>query len=92
MVEYGTYVKHLKVEVYCIEFRLCVHPNVNDTKTFSFSRADNIGEFKYLSNKVCSLGMALDKQQKSFFKSFSLSCILKYRKTDYLDLSKIIRT
>ena len=44
VVEYGTYVKHLKVEVYLIEFKLCVHPNVNDAKTLFFSRADNIGE------------------------------------------------
>ena len=60
MVEYGTSVKKLKVEVYLIEFKLCVHPNVSDTKTFFFSRADNIGECGnvYVLNKACSLGMA----------------------------------
>ena len=41
MVEYGT---HLKVEVYLIEFKLCFHSNVSDTKTCFFSRADSIGE------------------------------------------------
>ena len=44
VVEYGTRVKRLQVEVYLVEFKLCVHPNVNDTKSFSFSMADNIGE------------------------------------------------
>ena len=44
MVEYGTYVKQLKVEIYLIEFKLCVHPHVSDTKISFFSKADNIGE------------------------------------------------
>ena len=44
MVDYGAYVKHLKVEVYLIEFKLYVHPNQYDTKTSFFSRGDNIGE------------------------------------------------
>ena len=44
VVEYGTHVKHLKVEVYLIGFKLCVHPNVRDTKTYFFSRGVNIGE------------------------------------------------
>ena len=44
MVEYGTPIKLVEVEVYLIEFKVFVHPNVNDDKTFFFSRADNIGE------------------------------------------------
>ena len=82
MVEYGTYVKLVKVEVYLIEFRLCVHPNVNDTKTFFFSGADNISECGsiYVLNKACSLGMAfmiwLWQTTEMPFKAFTLSYIL----------------
>ena len=39
MVEYGTYVKHLKVEVYLVELKLCIHPHLNEAKTRYFSRA-----------------------------------------------------
>uniref|UniRef100_A0A1X7SQT9 DUSP domain-containing protein n=1 Tax=Amphimedon queenslandica TaxID=400682 RepID=A0A1X7SQT9_AMPQE len=42
VVEYGQYVKHLKVEVYLIDLKLCVHPNINDIKTGSFSGVDTI--------------------------------------------------
>ena len=53
VVWYGTYDKHLKVEVYLIEFKLCVHPRVNNTRTFFFSRADSIGECT--CGSVCTL-------------------------------------
>ncbi|XP_011407941.1 PREDICTED: probable serine/threonine-protein kinase kinY [Amphimedon queenslandica] len=42
VVEYGTYFKHLGVEVYFIDLKLCVHPHTTDIKTGSFSRADTI--------------------------------------------------
>lgn len=41
-MEYGTYVKHLKVEVYLFDLKTCVHPHVNDIKHMTFSRADTI--------------------------------------------------
>ena len=42
VVEHGMYMKHCKVEVYLLEFKLCVHPNFNNTKPRSFSRADTV--------------------------------------------------
>ena len=44
VVEYGTYVKHLKVEVYLIELNLCIHPHLNESKVRFFSRADLTSE------------------------------------------------
>ena len=41
-MEYGTYVKQLKVEVYLVEFKLCVHPHINELKFGIFSRACTI--------------------------------------------------
>ncbi len=43
-MEYGLYMKHCKVEVYLLEFKICIHPNVNDIKKREFSRADTVGE------------------------------------------------
>ena len=42
VVEHGMYMKHCKVEVYLLEFKLCVHPNMNNVKNHSFSRADTV--------------------------------------------------
>ena len=44
VVEYGTYVKHLKVEVYLIDLKLAIHPHLNEYKPHSFSRADTISK------------------------------------------------
>ena len=44
VVEYGLYNKHCKVEVYLLEFKLCVHPNLNDIRKREFSRADTVCE------------------------------------------------
>ena len=44
VVEYGTYVRHLQVEVYLAEFKLCVHPHINELKVGFFSRACTIGK------------------------------------------------
>ena len=43
-MEYGLYMKHCKVEVYLLEFKLCVHPKLNEHVVKSFSRADTVGE------------------------------------------------
>ena len=46
VVEHGMYIKTIKVEVYLLEFNLSVHPNLNITKTRSFSRADSVGDLE----------------------------------------------
>ncbi|XP_019855276.1 PREDICTED: ubiquitin carboxyl-terminal hydrolase 4-like [Amphimedon queenslandica] len=42
LIEFGSYAKHLKVEIYLINLKLCVDPNTNNIKTGSFSRIDTI--------------------------------------------------
>ena len=42
-MEHGLYMKHWKVEVYLLEFKLSLHPKLNEPVTKSFSRADTIG-------------------------------------------------
>ena len=46
VVEHGMYMKHCKVEVYLLEFKLSLHPISNTTKTRSFSRADTVGDLE----------------------------------------------
>ncbi len=47
-MEHGLYMKHCKVEVYLLEFKLCMHSKTNETVSKMFSRADTIG-------KLCTL-------------------------------------
>ena len=54
VVEFGNFVKHLKVEVYLIDLKLCVHPNINDYKTHSFSRLDTISKNNEKAYNICS--------------------------------------
>ena len=49
VVEYGIYMKHCKVEVYLLDFRLCLHPDFDKVLTKSFSRSDTVGMY------TCSL-------------------------------------
>ena len=44
VVEYGLYVKHCKVEVYFVEFKLALHPDVDTIEAKEFSRLDTVGE------------------------------------------------
>ena len=53
VVEYGTYVKRLKVEVYLFNLKVCLHPHVNEDKPAQFSRADTVGEYQVLHVHVC---------------------------------------
>ena len=46
VVEHGLYMKHLKVEVYLLEFKLTIYPNISDFKYHSFSRIDTIGDLE----------------------------------------------
>jgi ubiquitin carboxyl-terminal hydrolase 4/11/15 len=39
---HGIYMKHLKIEVYLMEFKLTIHPNIDNFKCHSFSRADTV--------------------------------------------------
>ena len=49
VVEWGLYVKYCKVEVYLVEFKLALHPEVNSVVTKKFSRVDNVGELYVVS-------------------------------------------
>ena len=51
VVEHGMYMKHCKVEVYLLEFKLCVHPNFNNVKPHSFSRGDTVGDLEVVLRK-----------------------------------------
>ena len=46
MVEHGMYMKHCKVEVYLLEFKLVIHPYFNKARPHSFSRVDTIGNLE----------------------------------------------
>ena len=46
VAEHGIYMKHLKVEVYLLEFKLVIHPNFNNVKPHSFSQADTVGDLE----------------------------------------------
>ena len=47
VVEYGSCTKHLSIEVYLIDLQLYLHPNTNNIKRHSFSRADAVSEYYY---------------------------------------------
>ena len=51
VVEHGLYVKHCKVEVYLVEFKLALHPEVDVVHTKKFSRVDTVGEY----NAYCTV-------------------------------------
>jgi hypothetical protein len=51
VVEHGLYMKHCKVEVYLLEFKLSLHSRQNDVITKQFSRASSVGEYKCTSHK-----------------------------------------
>ena len=54
-------VKYCKVEVYLLEFKLTIHPNINNFKLHSFSQGDTVGyleavlkqEFEVEENTEC---------------------------------------
>ena len=50
-MEYGSVVRHLQVEVYLAEFKLCVHPHVNKFKVGFFSRACTFSKTSYAQLK-----------------------------------------
>jgi ubiquitin carboxyl-terminal hydrolase 4/11/15 len=42
VVEHGMYMRHCKVEVYRLEFKLTIYPNIDDFKYHSFSQGDTV--------------------------------------------------
>jgi ubiquitin carboxyl-terminal hydrolase 4/11/15 len=42
VVEHGMYMKHCKVEVYLLEFKLTIYPNFDNLKLHSFSRTETV--------------------------------------------------
>ena len=46
IVEHGMYMKHCKVEVYLLEFKLTIHPDIHNSKLHSFSRGDTVGNLE----------------------------------------------
>ena len=51
VVEHGMYMKHIKVEVYLLEFKLVIYPNFEDFKPHGFSRADTVGDVEAVLRK-----------------------------------------
>ena len=51
VVEHGMYMKHCKVEVYLLEFKLVIYPNFNNVKPHNFSRSDTIGDLEAVLKK-----------------------------------------
>ena len=51
VIEYGMYMKHLKVEAYLLESKLTIHPNFYNLKCHSFSRADTVGYLEAVIRK-----------------------------------------
>lgn len=51
VVEHGMYMKHCRVEIYLLEFKLTIHPNIDDFKPCSFSRLDTVADLEALIKK-----------------------------------------
>ncbi|CAL1290748.1 unnamed protein product [Larinioides sclopetarius] len=52
VVEYGMFVKHCKVEVYLLEFKLCSNSDLEHVVTKKFSKSDTIG---YIEQEMRSI-------------------------------------
>ncbi len=48
VVECGPLVSDCFVEVYLLKLKMCVHPHLENVKTRKFSRADTVGEYRWL--------------------------------------------
>ena len=51
VVEHGMYTKNIKVEVYLLEFKLTIHPDIHNSKLHSFSRGDTVGNLEAVLKK-----------------------------------------
>ncbi|XP_065900687.1 ubiquitin carboxyl-terminal hydrolase 4-like isoform X2 [Dysidea avara] len=55
VVEHGLYVKHCKVEVYLVEFKLALHPEVDVVHTKKFSRVDTVADIIKVMKETFSI-------------------------------------
>ncbi|XP_033114245.1 tripartite motif-containing protein 45-like isoform X2 [Anneissia japonica] len=55
VVEYGTFVKHCKVEVYLMELKLCSNSNPVNCVSKKFSKADTIGTIENVMREVFNI-------------------------------------
>ena len=74
VVEHGLYMKVPKVEVYLLEFKLSLHPKLNEPVNMSLSRADTIGTQLTLLSFIC-LFVSLPLLHLSTFSLLSPFCI-----------------
>ena len=51
VAEHGIYRKHIKVEIYLLEFKLAIHPNVKNVKPHTFSRVNTVGDLEAVLRK-----------------------------------------
>jgi ubiquitin carboxyl-terminal hydrolase 4/11/15 len=68
VVEYGMYVKHCKVEVYLIEFKLCQNSDMENVVTHQFSKADTLGIVIYFIQNTGGMSVREEKNVPKHFK------------------------
>ena len=86
-MEHGLYMKHCKVEVYLLEFKLSLHPKLNESVNKSFSRADTIGTLCSSYGAVSFLSLLM-----SFFpSSYSHPADLKAKLKSTFDVEKDVQ-
>lgn len=44
VVDYGMFLKNLRVEIYKMELKMCLHPNIDELKTSRFSKVATLEE------------------------------------------------
>ena len=69
VVEHGMFVKHCKVEVYFIEFRLAENNNLEDIRKKMFSKSDTLEHIQ--STMRAEFNIAADSDVKLWHKYFS---------------------
>ncbi|OQR71698.1 ubiquitin carboxyl-terminal hydrolase 4-like, partial [Tropilaelaps mercedesae] len=55
VVDYGMFLKNLRVEIYKMELKICLHPNIDDLKTTRFSRVATLEEVDRVARSVFSV-------------------------------------
>ncbi|GIY57194.1 ubiquitin carboxyl-terminal hydrolase 15 [Caerostris darwini] len=68
VVEYGMFVKHCKVEVYLLEFKLCSNSDLEHVVTKKFSKSDTIG---YIENEMRALFNISDEKETRLWNRYS---------------------
>ncbi|XP_003740048.1 ubiquitin carboxyl-terminal hydrolase 15 [Galendromus occidentalis] len=52
VVDFGMFLKNLKVEIYRMELKLCLNPNLKDAKTYRFSKVATVEEVEKVCRKL----------------------------------------